>query len=117
MLPLALTGCSILGLLMTPLQLLFSLFSSVGSGLGSLTGLASIEPLEGPPPELRQLPDGTWSVAGIEPGARFEIVFEAPGHTERRLRWPEDLADLPRDDVGRVPIDVVLEPVAARDDG
>ena len=102
-----LSGCAILSVLMMPLKLLFSALSSIGQGVGDL--VTSVEPLEGPPPELRSEGPGRWAVASIQPESRFRVVFEAAGYEPRAYTWPDDFAGVRE---GTIEVDVSLRPVA-----
>lgn len=108
------SGCSILSILAIPFQILMSIFGFVGDGLGSLVdAVVMVEPLEGPPPQVRMVEPGEWALDETQPGSRFRVTVSAPGHVSRQYLWPDDFPQSDRPGDGTIRVSSQLEPVAS----
>jgi hypothetical protein len=85
-----LTGCALLSLVVLPIQLLFSLLSSLGTAAGGAVGIVYAEPIEGPPAVVQRVGESAWLVDGLSPRAPCRIVCSAPGCEPRTYDWPRD---------------------------
>ncbi|MCG3135768.1 MAG: hypothetical protein HMLKMBBP_03524 [Planctomycetes bacterium] len=113
--PLALTACGLLQVLLLPFQLIFSGLSALGSGIGSLLGAGcTVESVEGPMPETMTLADGRFVVrpSRDEP-SRFRVTVTAPGHASETYDWPDDFASMATPDGRAVEIRCFLAAEAA----
>lgn len=109
-LPLVLTACGLLQVLMLPFQLIFSAISAVGSGIGSLVGAgAAVETISGPAPETMTLADGRFVVRPSKEPSRFRVTVAAPGHVAQSWTWPDDFAGMATPDGRAAEIRCFLE--------
>jgi hypothetical protein len=88
-LALSASGCVLLGLLVLPFELLFSLFGAAGGAVG----IAQVDPPGGPAPVAQQIAPEQWVVTGLREDVRCEIVCSAPGFETTTYSWPRDFVN------------------------
>ncbi|MCE9636656.1 MAG: hypothetical protein K8T90_13210 [Planctomycetes bacterium] len=90
LLPLALSGCILLQLILLPFKLLFGAAGSVGSTVAD----ARVEPIHGPAPTLTQMSDGRWLVEAPTEPAQFRVTLSTPAGATQSWVWPDDFRDV-----------------------
>ena len=109
------TGCALFSLLMLPVEFVMSILGFVWEGVdNAIDAIVHVQPAEGPAPVVESLGDGRFLVAGIEPGARFDLLCEAPGAAPRRFSFPADAGALVIGPDGRAELPVRLVPEGGR---
>lgn len=109
LLPLVVTGCVVLDLLMLPLKLIFGAVEAVGGAVGGLVASnVTAEPIDGPAPAVSPLPDGRWLVEAPSESARFRVTVAASGHEPATYVWPDDFRGARPGPDGAVRIDCAL---------
>lgn len=89
------TGCILLDLVGSVVSLLFDAVTSVGEGVASVVGSVVVaDPIDGPPPRVTALADGSWRVDPSPEPSRFRVTLSAPGHESRTWTWPDDFDDV-----------------------
>lgn len=83
------SGCFLLGLVLLPFQLLFSLFGVAGGAVA----VAQVEPPDAPAPVAREVAPDQWEVTGLREDVRCEIVCSAPGCAPQTYSWPRDFVN------------------------